>query len=120
MLDNNQQSNDIREVYAIKGSSFDTMLIAVRGIQELTMMLYVNFLKEPNQPIFLDKTAKVKEICYYQCNLDKCYIEESKEFDVSFLLKKGKETFIKHDEEIDKMNMEKHSEKAILKEEQKE
>ena len=104
-LNAEHQTNSIREVYRLKGESFDTMLIETRGIEDLEMRLYIAFLKEPKQPIFLDKTATAKLLYTYSEKVDKGIDTESKEFDIWELMKKGEENFIRHDKEIDKREL---------------
>lgn len=99
------QTNSIREVYRIKGESFDTMLIETRGIEDLEMRLYIAYLKETKQPIFLDKTATAKLLYTYNEEIDAGINTESKEFDIWELMKKGEEKFIRHDKEIDKREL---------------
>lgn len=100
------QTNSIREVYRLKGESFDTMLIETRGIEDLEMRLYIAFLREAKQPLFLDKTATAKLLYTYSEKVDKGIETESKEFDIWELMKKGEEKFIRHDKEIDKRELE--------------
>lgn len=105
-LNAENQKNSIREVYRLKGKSFDTMLIETRGIEDLEMRLYIAFLKEAKQPLFLDKTATAKLLYTYSEKVDKGIETESKEFDIWELMKKGEENFIRHDKKIDKRELE--------------
>ena len=100
-----QQTNSIREVYRLKGESFDTMIIETRGIEDLEMRLYIAFLKEAKQPIFLDKTATAKLLYTYNEEIDTGIKTECKEIDIWELMKKGEEKFIRHDKEIDKREL---------------
>lgn len=105
-LNAEHQTNSIREVYRLKGESFDTMLIETRGIEDLEMRLYIAFLKEAKQPLFLDKTATAKLLYTYYEKSDKGNKTESYEMDIWELMKKGEENFIRHDKEIDKRELE--------------
>lgn len=99
------QTNSVREVYRLKGNTFDTMLIETRGLEDLAMRLYISFLKNAKQPLFLDKTATAKLLYTYSENIDTGHISESKEFDIWTLMKKGEEKFIRHDKEIDRREL---------------
>ena len=100
-----QQTNSIREVYRLRGESFDTMLIETSGIQDLEMILYIAFLKEAKHPIFLDKTATAKLLYTNNEEHDTGIKTECKEIDIWELMKKGEEKFIRHDKEIDKKEL---------------
>ena len=105
-LSKEYQKNSIREVYRLKGESFDTMLIETRGIEDLEMRLYIAFLKESKQPLFLDKTATAKLLYTYYEEKDTGDKTISEEIDIWELMKKGEEKFIRHDKEIDKRELE--------------
>lgn len=96
------QTSACREIYRLKGDSFDTMLLPCKGLQDLAMRLYIAYLQNKNQPLFLDKTANAKMVASYTEHLDSCLLRESKEFMIDDLIEKGKKTFIKHDTEVDK------------------
>lgn len=104
-LTSEYQTNSIREVYRLKGNTFDTMLIETRGLEDLAMRMYISFLTKPKQPLFLDKTATAKLLYTYSETIDTGHISESKEFDIWNLMKKGEEKFIRHDKEIDRREL---------------
>lgn len=104
-LSSEYQTNSIREVYRLKGKTFDTMLIETRGLEDLAMRMYIAFLKEPKQPLFLDRSATAKLLYTYSEPIDTGHISESKEFDIWTLMKKGEEKFIRHDKEIDRREL---------------
>lgn len=99
------QTNSGREIYRLKGDSFDTMILPVRGLQDLAMRLYIAYLQNKNQPLFLDKTANAKMVATYSEQLDHSFLRESTEYKIETLLEKGKATFIRHDTEIDKTEL---------------
>lgn len=99
------QTNSIREVYRLKGKSFDTMLIETRGLEDLAMRMYIAFLKEPKQPLFLDRSATAKLVYTYSENIDTGHISESIDYSIWTLLKTGEEKFIRHDKEIDRREL---------------
>lgn len=99
------QTNSVREVYRLRGNAFDTMLIETRGLEDLTMRLYIAFLNNPKQPLFLDSTATAKLLYTYSEHIDTGHISESKEYDIWELMKQGEEEFIKHDKEIDRKEL---------------
>lgn len=105
-LSTEHQTNSIREVYRLKGESFDTMLIETRGIEDLEMRLYIAFLKEAKQPLFLDKTATAKLLYTYNEEIDTGVKTESKDIEIWVLMKEGEKNFIRHDKIIDKRELE--------------